>query len=548
MRLKPTLLIAGGLVAVTVALGCVGRYKSDFPVVVVNRTANTIQVLVNGGGIGQVTAGQTGSFSIQLTETNPNEFTNGVAPTPQAQVTFSAKDLKTGGLSTTKSMTLSQSSPTYVTFSAADFPASVPTVARFTNSPTAPGVNEDVSFSAASSSVSGGTFTWDFGDQTTGAGVTVIHQYSRASTFTVTLAVTSDSGQTATASRTVTVSAALPPTAAAFTFSPATPGVNQNVIFTASTPTATGLIFTWNFGDGGTGSGVSVTHQYARAGTYTVTLQANNGVGQSASSSRTVTASGTSPQVVASFTFSPTLPGINQNVFFNATASTPSNGTFAWNFGDGSRGSGVTPTHQYSLGATYTVTLTVTNDIGQSSTTSRTITVSATSAQVVASFTFSPTGPGVNQDVFFNASASTPSSGTFVWDFGDGSRGSGITPTHQYSQGATYTVTLTVTNSNGQSATTSRTVPVTAATIVASFTVSPTDPSISLGTNTVIFDATGSSSGVTAWTWDFGDGTAAGAGQKTSHTFSKAGTWIVRLTVTDSAGRTATTTNSVTVK
>jgi PKD repeat protein len=63
----------------------------------------------------------------------------------------------------------------------------------------------------------------------------------------------------------------------------------------------------------------------------------------------------------------------------------------------------------------------------------------------------------------------------------------------------------------------------------------------------VIFDATGSSAGVTTWTWDFGDGTAAGSGQKTTHTFSLAGTWVVRLTVSDATGRTATITDQVTV-
>ena len=180
----------------------------------------------------------------------------------------------------------------------------------------------------------------------------------------------------------------------------------------------------------------------------------------------------------------------------------------------------------------------------------RTITVSSMSPQVVARFTFSPTTPGPTEDVFFNAQSSTVDNGRFVWDFGDGSSGSGVTTTHQYARGGTsYTVTLTVTNDLGQTSTTTRTVPVSASTtvIVAAFTFSPTDPNISAGTNTVNFDATPSSPGVTTWTWDFGDGTGTGTGQKTSHTFSRSGTWVVRLTVTDAAGRTATTTNNVRV-
>src|SRR5258705_10186234 len=80
MTLKRTCSVVTVCVAVSLASGCVGRYKSDFPVVVENRTANTIQALANGSAVGQVAAGQTGSFSLQLPESNNNVFTNGAAP------------------------------------------------------------------------------------------------------------------------------------------------------------------------------------------------------------------------------------------------------------------------------------------------------------------------------------------------------------------------------------------------------------------------------------------------------------------------------------
>ena len=60
MRVGAASLIVAGLVAVL--SGCsTGRYESDFPVIVVNRTANTIQVIANGNEIGQVATGQTAS-------------------------------------------------------------------------------------------------------------------------------------------------------------------------------------------------------------------------------------------------------------------------------------------------------------------------------------------------------------------------------------------------------------------------------------------------------------------------------------------------------
>ena len=85
---------------------CTGRYESDFPVIVVNRTANPIQALADGKAIGLVDPGQTQSFSLELPESNPNIFVNGTAPTPRADVTFTARDTKTGALSAEKNVTL----------------------------------------------------------------------------------------------------------------------------------------------------------------------------------------------------------------------------------------------------------------------------------------------------------------------------------------------------------------------------------------------------------------------------------------------------------
>ncbi len=64
---------------------------------------------------------------------------------------------------------------------------------------------------------------------------------------------------------------------------------------------------------------------------------------------------------------------------FNAGATTD-DGTivdYAWTFGDGTTGTGVTATHDYTAGATYTVRLTVTDDMGGTASTSRSVTVTA---------------------------------------------------------------------------------------------------------------------------------------------------------------------------
>ena len=411
MRLKRTFPVLAGLLAAAFLSGCVGKYKSEFPVVVVNRTANTIQALANGNAIGQVAPGASGSFTLQLQEANANVYVNGTAPTPQADVTFTAKDTKTGALSSEKSMTISQGSPTYVAFDATDFPSTGPTIARFTFSPTNPTINQDVSFNGASSTVSNGTYVWDFGDGQNGTGVSATHQYVRAGTFTITLSVTSDTKATSTSSRTITVSATLPANTATFTFSPTNPSINQAVVFTANGGGAGGVFpggpgggaaagtYAWDFGDGGTSTGTTATHQYARGGTYTVILRVTTDTGLSATSSRAITVSTALPAGSANFTFSPTDPLVGDNIFFNASSSTVS-GSYSWDFGDGTNGSGVTPTHSYSNARTYTVTLTVVNGQGQSATISKTVTVCPSGGCTVAETGFYGRAPLTARNAF----------------------------------------------------------------------------------------------------------------------------------------------------
>ncbi|RWZ59707.1 PKD domain-containing protein [Labedella populi] len=159
--------------------------------------------------------------------------------------------------------------------------------------------------------------------------------------------------------------------------------------------------------------------------------------------------------------------------------------------------------------------------------------------------TASFTAGATDLSVALDASASTDPDGTIVssmWDFGDGTTGTGSTITHSYAEGGTYTVSLLVTDNRGGTATTTREVAVAAPNTAptASFTATVDDLAGS-------FDASASSDAdgtIASYAWNFGDGETA-TGATTTHTYGSAGDYLVTLTVTDNRGGTATTTRIV---
>ena len=159
----------------------------------------------------------------------------------------------------------------------------------------------------------------------------------------------------------------------------------------------------------------------------------------------------------ADFTATPPFDYPPLNVTFDASSSTSPNGPivdYAWDFGDGTTAGGVTVTHTYTEKGVYTVTLEVRDAAGQ--TAERTKTVEALNRAPVARFTANVYTTGVRQPVWFNASASTDSDGEivqYIWSFGDGETGDGVTVQHEYQTaggtGWRPEITLTVVDDNG---------------------------------------------------------------------------------------------------
>jgi len=256
-------------------------------------------------------------------------------------------------------------------------------------------------------------------------------------------------------------------------------------------------------------------------------------------------------------TANPTAGPSPLTVAFDASGSTDSGAivTYAWSFGDGTTGTGVTTSHTYTLVGSFTAVVTVTDNFGATDTASIGITVSEPlNESPAASFTATPDSGAAPLTVQFNAGASSDPDGTiasYAWDFGDGDSATGATATHTYAMAGVYVALLTVTDDEGTSDTTDRTITVTAPgnnAPVAAFTHTGTS-GLFLPV-TVTFDGSASyddDGSIIAYNWNFGDGQY-GAGSTVSHSYGSFGSYTVVLIVVDDDGAVGSRSKTISVK
>jgi len=231
-------------------------------------------------------------------------------------------------------------------------------------------------------------------------------------------------------------------------------------------------------------------------------------------------------------------------VNFDGGASSDLDGSIAqydWDFDDGNTAidGGLTPSNTYALSGNYNVTLTVTDDGGA---TDSQVAVAAIGVDNVPP-TADSGGPypgAVNQPVNFDGSGSGDSDGILVsaeWDFGDGEPGSGLFPTHTYTDAGPYTANLTVTDNDGVTGQSSAQV-VIGDGVGLLPTADADGPYEGVAGAPVTFDGTASEDPdgmITDYAWEFGDDNT-GTGQMPDNTYIEGGVKNVILDVTDDDG------------
>lgn len=277
----------------------------------------------------------------------------------------------------------------------------------------------------------------------------------------------------------------------------------------------------WFWGDGDTSFTANPSHTYANPGYYDICHALNsttNACNPSGNWWCRRVAVGISCQ--ASFSYSINNLTVN---FLDSSISNSPNLSYFWDFGNGQTDTLQNPSITYNSSGTYVVCLTVSDSLASCySQICDTITV-GNQPNCVANFSYLSNQNTVN---FTNLS----SSGSYLWDFGDGQTDTSLNPVHTYSNSGSYVVNLTVSQQNGNSCNFLDTVYVNFCN--AYFTINNNS-----ATGIANFFNYSSASRHTLYSWNFGDGSPiqnTSGRQSVSHQYFAAGTFNVTLSLYDS--------------
>jgi ABC-type transport system substrate-binding protein/PKD repeat protein len=335
-------------------------------------------------------------------------------------------------------------------------------------------MGDTVTLDASTSSDNSGTiasYVWGFFDGVDDVGetgMTITHDFLLPGEYSIRLTVTDEAGNEGVDDTlVVTVLDTENPVADAGADATIDAGTLHTFDGSGSTDNTEVIAsYTWTFDDDGPQvlDGVSPSYTFDNVGVFTVTLTVEDEAANSATDTVVITvltASANEPPVADAGPDQTVTVG--DEVTFDGSGSSDSDGTIAnytWTFtydGVAEELYDESPTFDFDIVGTYTVTLNVTDDDGATDTDTMTVTVQAavpTNEPPVADAGDDQTVT-VGKEVTFVGSGSTDSDGTianYTWTFTyDGTPVTlyGVSPKFTFEVAGTYTVTLTVTDDDG---------------------------------------------------------------------------------------------------
>lgn len=283
--------------------------------------------------------------------------------------------------------------------------------------------------------------------------------------------------------------------------------------------------WSWNFGDGSASAVQSPSHTYLQAGTYTVCLTVYTPFSSCQSTFCDSIVVGNLGNCYAGYM--QMLDSLNPNKINFMDTSSAGVVSWQWDFGDAATSTAQHPSHIYANSGTYMVCLTTIDGAGCGATYCDSVTIGSV-GNCSSNFTY--TVDVINANMIYFYDNSTPGSAFTVWNFNDGTTNDSLqNPVHVFSAPGTYTVCLTMGDSNACSNTSCQQIIVGAVGCSANFASVPDTINLySFQFNDM------SLGGATSWMWEFGDGDTVYT-QNATHTYNATGNYNVCLTVMDSA-------------
>ena len=274
--------------------------------------------------------------------------------------------------------------------------------------------------------------------------------------------------------------------------------------------------YRWSFGDATTSTLTNPSRTYTAAGTYSVKLVATapNNCRDSISKNIVVFS-----KPIANFSVANACAGSNVNFNNVSTGGT----IYSWDLGDGSASGFYNPSKVYSTPGTYGIILNVTSAQGCTDNASRSVTIFNLP---VSSFNVQSNCKGLGTTFSNNSTGAN----TYLWNFGDGTTSTSVSPSKTYNFISTYNVNLTVTSVNGCTNSSTKTATVYPLPI-ASF--SATD--VCLGFPTDFTNLSTMPAGGGDYKWRFGDGSTSASANPT-YKYNTAGSFDATIIATSSFG------------